>query len=388
MSRTVEVDAQISQEMHQIYGTSDGIPPEELDPREVWWRDRYIRLHDHGYLLRSRYSPQWIPSWKTSKKNWRDAEDGKRLKFGQVIDATRTSDGKVVTLKRIKRERHPYEADIALYFSSDDLASHPANHCVPVYEVFTLNAEDDTFIMVMPLLRPYIDPSFDTIGEAVECFRQLFEGLQFMHKHHVAHRDCMNKNIMLDPTDLYPESFHPVAINLNKSYSGEAKHLTRTRRPPKYYFIDFGISRHYDPSDTDPKEIPIWGGDKEVPEFRNSNEPRDPFATDVFYIGNAIRMDFLRDKQGFEFMTPLVANMIQADPDKRPKMDEVVARFADIRHGLGQRKLRSRVVDVDEDLLERISRTTAHWKRRLRFIVTRVPAIPSPPSQVVPKNLD
>ena len=81
-----------------------------------------------------------------------------------------------MTLKRIKRGDHPYEADIALYFSSQALASQPANHCVPVYEVFALDAaEDDTTIIVMPLLRPYIDPIFDTIGEAVECFRQLFE---------------------------------------------------------------------------------------------------------------------------------------------------------------------------------------------------------------------
>ena len=81
----------------------------------------------------------------------------------------------MVTLKRIKRGDHPYEADIALYFSSPALASQPANHCVPVHEVFALDAEDDGMIMVMPLLRPYDDPSFDTIGEAVECFRQLFE---------------------------------------------------------------------------------------------------------------------------------------------------------------------------------------------------------------------
>lgn len=27
----------------------------------------------------------------------------------------------------------------------------------------------------MPLLRSYDDPAFDTFGEAVECFRQLFE---------------------------------------------------------------------------------------------------------------------------------------------------------------------------------------------------------------------
>ena len=110
----------------------------------------------------------------------------------------------MVTLKRIGRGDHPHEADIALYFSSQALASQPANHCVPVSEVFTLDGEDDIMIMVMPLLRRYDDPSFDTVGEAVECFRQLFEvaliyevddsilklfqGLQFMHKHRVAHR--------------------------------------------------------------------------------------------------------------------------------------------------------------------------------------------------------
>lgn len=81
----------------------------------------------------------------------------------------------MVILKSIIREDHPYEADIALYFSSQALASQPANHCVPVYDVFTLDGDDDTMIMVMPLLRLYNDPSFDTIGEAVECFRQLFE---------------------------------------------------------------------------------------------------------------------------------------------------------------------------------------------------------------------
>ena len=83
----------------------------------------------------------------------------------------------MVTLKRIKRGDHPYEADIGLYLSSDALVAHPANHCVPVYEVFTLDTEDDTMIMVMPLLRLYNDPRFDTIGEVIECFRQLFEVL-------------------------------------------------------------------------------------------------------------------------------------------------------------------------------------------------------------------
>lgn len=80
MSRTAEVGAQISQEMRAMWGTIDHIPPEELDPREVWWRDRYEQLNNRGYLLRPRYSPQWTPSWKTSNREWTDSEDGKRLK--------------------------------------------------------------------------------------------------------------------------------------------------------------------------------------------------------------------------------------------------------------------------------------------------------------------
>ena len=79
-------------------------------------------------------------------------------------------------------------------------------------------------------------------------------------------------------------------------------------------------------------------------------------------------------------MKPLIASMIQQEPDKRPKIDEVVAQFDDIRRALSRRKLRSRVVDVNEDLFERVVRTASHWKRRIGFVARGVPAIPSPPS--------
>lgn len=78
-------------------------------------------------------------------------------------------------------------------------------------------------------------------------------------------------------------------------------------------------------------------------------------------------------------MKPLVADMIQADPAKRPNMDEVVSRFDDIRRGLNSRKLRARAVDIDEDLFDRVARTTSHWTRRIVFVARRIPAIPSPP---------
>ena len=104
----------------------------------------------------------------------------------------------------------------------------------------------------------------------------------------------MNRNLMFDPSSMYPESFHPMETHMKRDYSGPARYFTRTKRSPKYYFIDFGISRKYDPSESNPREPPIWGGDKEVPEFQNSNEPCNPFPTDVFYIGNAIMKDFIQ----------------------------------------------------------------------------------------------
>lgn len=81
----------------------------------------------------------------------------------------------MVALKKINQTEHPYEVEIGLYFSSKTLASLPANHCVPIYDVLELDGDGDVTLLVMPLLRPYANPCFDTVGEVVDCFRQLFE---------------------------------------------------------------------------------------------------------------------------------------------------------------------------------------------------------------------
>ena len=95
----------------------------------------------------------------------------------QIMDATRLSDGKYVTLKRVNKSVHLHEVDIGLYFSSGILTvtSHAANHCVLIYEVISLPDDTDIVILVIPLLRAFADPYFDTFGEAIDCFHQLFE---------------------------------------------------------------------------------------------------------------------------------------------------------------------------------------------------------------------
>ncbi|KIJ18458.1 hypothetical protein PAXINDRAFT_167058 [Paxillus involutus ATCC 200175] len=360
-----------------VFGDVPRTKPGELGELELWWSQHYQWLKDNGYLLRPRYAPDWTPSWQETKKDWIRCEDGFPARFpSRILDGTRLSDGEYVALKRVKKTDHPHEVDIAQFFSSAPLAGEIANHCVPIHEVLPIPDEEESVLIIMPLLGDYTEPHFDTIGETVECFRQLFEGLQFMHKHRVAHRDCMSRNIMVDASSLYVDAFHPVVPSMKRDYSGYARYRTRTQRPPKYFLIDFGLSRRYDHSVAKPLEVPIWGGDKHVPEFQNSNAPCDPFPTDVFYLGNAIKNDFVDPNLGFDFIQPLIADMVQQDPSKRPTMDEVVKRFDTIRAGLRSRKLRSRVVDKRESGFECVIRGTSHWMRRIGFVARGVPAVP------------
>jgi hypothetical protein len=104
---------------------------------------------------------------------------------------------------------------------------------------------------------------------------------------------------------MFPEGWHFVNYDSKRDeVTVDAKYYNRRQRPPKYFLIDFGISRRYDPKDGPPLEHPIMGGDKSVPEFQKSVEPCDPFATDIYYVGNLIRMYILRVARFISF--PLV----------------------------------------------------------------------------------
>jgi len=117
--------------------------------------------------------------------------------------------------------------------------------------------------------------------------------VQFHAPDYKIHRDCNRRNFMVDPSQIYPNGYHPQSIERARDRNSPARHLTRTQRPPKYYLIDFGISRKYNPADGPPLEYPILGGDKTVPEYSRSADPCDPFPVDVYNAGNLVRRDFL-----------------------------------------------------------------------------------------------
>ncbi|KAF7291039.1 Protein kinase domain-containing protein [Mycena chlorophos] len=340
---------------------------EKLNPVEEYWRDHYEWLKDCGYELRPRFRPDWIPSWRVDPtKTAMFCPDSWRLIHSAVIDACRLSDGSNVVLKKVDRSLHPFELEISEFLTG--LGKSRENHCIPLLDTLRPAEDPNLVILVLPYMRRYNSPKFDTFGEVVELFRQLFEGLQLMHRHHIAHRDIHSLNILMDGAHLYPHGFQPDIrhqhIKLGSNYLASANHTTRTWKPVKYFLADFGISCQYSASEREGGVLDrfIMGGDKSPPEHQGQYSMVDPFATDVYFLGNFIKIKFIeRDEnaktvgfRGFGFMKDLVADMTQDEPSKRPTIDEAAARFAQIQRGLSSWKLRSRVnngtVDMGKEL--------------------------------------
>ena len=109
-------------------------------------------------------------------------------------------------------------------------------------------------------------------------------------------RDIHLLNIMMDASPLYTIPFHPIRQDMRRDYQGASKpSFSRTERPISYYLIDLGLAIQYDTVEPPPLETPVFGGDRSVPEFQGDglSKPYNPFPTDIYYLGNWIRQDFL-----------------------------------------------------------------------------------------------
>ena len=95
------------------------------------------------------------------------------------MDATRISDGRPVVMKLLldNGERN-YEREILEFLCSPHLRSDPRNHTVELLDVFKL-PNSGNIVIVMPMLRWFNSPEFQTVGEAVEFLRQIFEARAF-----------------------------------------------------------------------------------------------------------------------------------------------------------------------------------------------------------------
>ncbi|KAJ3776846.1 hypothetical protein FB446DRAFT_635306 [Lentinula raphanica] len=321
---------------------------EKLWTCELFWRDHYDWLKSKGYLLRPRFHPDWVPSWVGTSARPRGCEDSQsQLLIPHNLDAIRVADGKPVMLRIADAPSISDELKIGRIVSSKDMRSDPRNHCIPTYdrlEIPKATDEGKTCIVVMPYLVAWDKVDFQTVGEVIDFCSQVFEGLQFMHNQNIAHNDAKNNNIMMDWDPLYshPPHFHRPSKRMD--WKGPSKPRNRTFYPVRYYFIDWDLSKQYDPiirTNRVPMRYPGYGGDRTVPEFKRS-ELCNPFAVDVYCLGNVIRQKFIEVRRNVGFLRDLIADMTHDDPMKRPTMDEVVTRFEEIRKKLSWWKLRSR----------------------------------------------
>jgi hypothetical protein len=96
-----------------------------------------------------------------------------------IIDATRTSDGLPVALKRVRAEHIANEVNNARLLQV--FAPSAVNHCVPILDILPVPREREDsspigeVILVMPLLKTFDEPKFKTYGEAIAFFSQIFE---------------------------------------------------------------------------------------------------------------------------------------------------------------------------------------------------------------------
>ncbi|KAK0439926.1 hypothetical protein EV421DRAFT_1964290 [Armillaria borealis] len=318
-------------------GEQRRISPETLLHGETFWHKHVTWLKECGYELRPRFQPGWVPSWTVMKKEPYECEDSSSgMRSYAFMDVKDTSTGQIVAMKIIMQENNPNELAIATFLTSEEKSSDRHNHCVPILRILPVPNEEGHAIIVMPYLRPWDSSLFTTTMLLI-----IVRGIEIL---------------------LYRfRSFDP-----------------QTRRTAGYHTC-------------------IRGGDKSVPEFLADNPDwtkrtpkHDPFAVDIYYLGNAFRaflprgvgVDYklseeaLRRMKGFESMEPLITAMTELDPAKRVKIDEAVGKFAQVEKSLSVMTLRSRVVYNTDFTILRPFKAVGHWVWTLGLIVRGIPAIP------------
>ncbi|KAN0137409.1 hypothetical protein V8E53_004854 [Lactarius tabidus] len=316
-----------------------------LEMAEHWWRDRYNAISEQGYILHPQYHPQWGSSWSKIGKDLHHPVDHGQTqvtisKLGAAMDANRKQDSHPVILKKVLPNEAPHELRINRLFSSPELSRNLDSHCAPLLDVITLPAHFGfQELMVLPLLRPFNRPQIQTFRKFCAFFTQICEG-------------------------------HPI----HASAKCRPPVVVQRRRFPRYYFIDFGLSRQY-PS-RDAMDEPLPGRDESVPEHQyGRRQPCNSFHTDIYYIGNVVRKEFMEKYNGFEFMENLVASMTQEDPALRPLIEDVLQEFSHIKGSLSKRKLRSAIISKTTPKILGIIWQAWQSFRGLRYVVSFRPAI-------------
>lgn len=301
-------------------------------------------------------------------------EDSHGLMHPKTIDAVRRQDNREVFIKRV--EKGSTEIDINLYLSRPELRDDPSNHAAPLLDLIIGNGEYD--FIVMPVLRFFYDPPFVFVDEVLDFIQQSLEGLVFLHRAGVAHRDCSNLNLMFDATAMYPEGFHPYVHFVKRSGFGLVDdHLNRADVPSiRYYFTDFGISTHFKHSSQKHLVTGRRCQDQTVPELSDT-VPYDPFKTDVYILGNVYKRRLIDVYSNLSFLIPLTYEMTKSGPRSRASAEKSLYYFRILVQRQRQMSLRWMLLESENTRYERVSRHLRSIVREVRRFVKNLFGLPA-----------
>ncbi|EJD38708.1 hypothetical protein AURDEDRAFT_71855 [Auricularia subglabra TFB-10046 SS5] len=296
----------------------------DLTSDEIFWRDIQPYLLSKGYRLRPRYTPGWVAPW-IGTDIYPFAFEEHRVSFlPNVIDARRESDDALVAIKWIPAEKHTrHEVDVLSVLSSDELRLDPRNHCNLLLETLSHPEDPNGILLVTPWRYDLNFIPIERVNELVDMMLQLFEGLAFMHKHNVAHRDCTGWNIMQDSSSAFPGlRCHPWYYDMSEDMQTSYIPLPRCMCKFRYYFIDFGVSSRHE----GPGPHLVTGTicrDDTAPELSDTM-PYDPFKLDIYLLGNHFLQQYANKYSNLAFLHPMLLRMTRRDPAIRPSASEAL----------------------------------------------------------------
>lgn len=95
---------------------------------------------------------------------------------------------------------------------------------------------------------------------------------------------------MMGSRDMWPEPYHIMVPYRNQAFTTHVKKpSTRTVRPPKYYIIDYGLSRQYSLNDYHPTETTPIRRFRITLKFQNDFVPYDTLAVNIYCSGDIIQ---------------------------------------------------------------------------------------------------
>ena len=130
---------------------------------------------------------------------------------------------------------------------------------------------------------------------------------------------------------MFPKGFHSQKNLRTKDARGIALFFTRTQQLTRYIIIDFGMLSRYDPSDVSPREVGLIRGDKTVPEFLKGQPYHDPYKTDIYYVGNLVRTEFMQVRSSL-LLTVLFTLSLLGTPRPYPHPRIQIFRIYEAAH--------------------------------------------------------